>query len=89
MADRPAQRRRPSSAAPPVDPPDRLPAIADALRVAARRFRTPVYLIDEAAVAAAAEELRAAFPDPWIRQYSLKANDVGFAWRAPRIRSIE
>ena len=77
MADRPAQRRRPSSAAPPVDPPDRLPAIADALRVAARRFRTPVYLIDEAAVAAAAEELRAAFPDPWIRQYSLKANDVG------------
>ena len=25
---------------------------------------------------AAADELRAAFPDPWIRQYSVKANDV-------------
>ncbi len=29
-----------------------------------------------AALDAAATELRAAFPDPWLRSYSLKANDV-------------
>lgn len=29
-----------------------------------------------ASLAAAAAELRAAFPDPWLRAYSLKANDV-------------
>src|SRR5689334_7423971 len=55
---------------------DRLPLIADALRTAARRFGTPLYLTDAAAVASAIDELRAAFPDPWIRQYSIKANDV-------------
>jgi diaminopimelate decarboxylase len=76
MTDRPARRRRPSRGGPPVEPPDRLPTIAASLRAAAGRFGTPVYLTDETAVAAAAEELRAAFPDPWIRQYSLKANDV-------------
>lgn len=55
---------------------DRLPAVADVLREAARRFGTPVYLTDEATLAAAVGELRAAFPDPWLRQYSVKANDV-------------
>ena len=55
---------------------DRLPAVADALRKAARQFGTPVYLTDEATLGAAVEELRAAFPDPWLRQYSVKANDV-------------
>lgn len=55
---------------------DRLPAIAGALRDAARRFGTPTYLTDETTLAAATEELRAAFPDPWLRQYSVKANDV-------------
>lgn len=55
---------------------DRLPAVAAALRDAARRFGTPVFVTDEATVAAAADEVAAAFPDPWIRQYSLKANDV-------------
>ena len=55
---------------------DRLPALAGALRDAARRFGTPLYLTDEATIAAAADELRDAFPDPWIRQYSVKANDV-------------
>ena len=55
---------------------DRLPAIADALREAARRHGTPVYVTDAATVRAAAAELAAAFPDPWIRQYSVKANDV-------------
>jgi diaminopimelate decarboxylase len=56
--------------------PDRLPALAAALREAAGRFGTPLYLTDETAIAAAAAELRDAFPDPWIRQYSVKANDV-------------
>ncbi|HEU4572178.1 MAG TPA: hypothetical protein VFR93_05785, partial [Candidatus Limnocylindrales bacterium] len=55
---------------------DRLPAVAPALRAAARRFGTPVYVTDDAALGAAVDELRAAFPDPWIRQYSVKANDV-------------
>jgi diaminopimelate decarboxylase len=55
---------------------DRLPAVAPALRDAARRCGTPVYVTDDATLGAAVEELRAAFPDPWIRQYSVKANDV-------------
>ncbi len=62
---------------PAPDPePDRLPAIASALREAARRFGTPIYLTDELTLDASAGELRGAFPDPWIRQYSVKANDV-------------
>ncbi|HEY8632290.1 MAG TPA: hypothetical protein VIL50_03980, partial [Candidatus Limnocylindrales bacterium] len=56
--------------------PDRLALIAGPLREAAARHGTPVYVTDETAIAAATDELRAAFPDPWIRQYSVKANDV-------------
>ena len=55
---------------------DRLPAVAWALRSAAGRFGTPLHVSDLAAIRAAGEELRAAFPDPWLRQYSVKANDV-------------
>jgi diaminopimelate decarboxylase len=55
---------------------DRLPSIAHALRLAARRYGTPLYLTDLAAIEAAATTVRAAFPDPWLRAYSLKANDV-------------
>ena len=55
---------------------DRLPSIADSLREAARRFGTPLYLTDDETVGAHVDELRAAFPDPWLRQYSVKANDV-------------
>jgi diaminopimelate decarboxylase len=47
-----------------------------ALRRAARRFGTPLYATDLAQLAVAADEVRAAFPDPWLRQYSVKANDV-------------
>jgi diaminopimelate decarboxylase len=47
-----------------------------ALRLAARRFGTPLYVTDLAQVAAAAADVRAAFPDPWLRHYSVKANDV-------------
>ena len=43
---------------------------------AARRFGTPLYLTDVPALEAAAAELRDAFPDPWLRAFSLKANDV-------------
>ena len=55
---------------------DRLPAVAGRLRLAASRFGTPAYVTDLAAIEAAGEELRASFPDPWLRHYSVKANDV-------------
>jgi diaminopimelate decarboxylase len=55
---------------------DRLPEIAALLREAAARHGTPLYLTDESTLDRAAAEIRAAFPDPWIRQYSVKANDV-------------
>ena len=54
---------------------DRLPTLAPALRAAARRFGTPLYVADAVTLDAAAEAVRAAFPDPWLRAYSLKAND--------------
>jgi diaminopimelate decarboxylase len=47
-----------------------------ALRRAARRFGTPLYLTDLAVLAEAARDVRSAFPDPWLRHYSVKANDV-------------
>jgi diaminopimelate decarboxylase len=46
-------------------------------RAAARRFGTPLYITDLATLRAAAAGVVAAFPDPSIRSYSLKANDVG------------
>lgn len=52
----------------------RLPS--PALAAAAARFGTPVYVIDMAGVAAAAARLEAAFGRPWLRLYSLKANDL-------------
>ncbi len=55
---------------------DRLAALAPALRAAARRHGTPLYVTDGVALDAAAETVRAAFPDPWLRAYSLKANDL-------------
>ena len=55
---------------------DRLEAIADRLRQAAARFGTPLIVTDVRAIDAAAAELAAAFPDPIVRQYSVKANDV-------------
>jgi diaminopimelate decarboxylase len=53
-----------------------LSAPADRLRAAAARFGTPVGVTAVASLEAAAAELRAAFPDPWLRAFSLKANDV-------------
>jgi len=52
------------------------PPIADALRRAAERHGTPAYVTDLATLDRAATAMRDAFPYPWIRQYSLKANDV-------------
>ena len=49
---------------------------AEALVRAARRFGTPVGVTSVPALVAAAAELRAAFPDPWLRAFSLKANEV-------------
>ena len=55
---------------------DRLPAVAESLRTAAHRYGTPAYVTDLATLEAAAATLATAFPEPWIRQYSVKANDV-------------
>lgn len=52
----------------------RLPSAA--LLEAARRFGTPIAVTSAEALAAAARELEAAFPDPWLRAFSVKANDV-------------
>lgn len=71
-----ARRARSNGPTGPAEPSDRLAAIADTLRHSAARFGTPLYLTDETTIAAAADEVRSAFPDPWIRQYSVKANDA-------------
>lgn len=55
---------------------DRLPAIAAALRAAGARFGTPLQVTDQASLEDAAEWMRIAFPDPWLRAFSVKANDV-------------
>lgn len=58
------------------DSGDRLPAIGSALRDAARRFGTPVGVTDIHELELSARALAAAFPDPWIRMFSIKANDI-------------
>jgi diaminopimelate decarboxylase len=61
----------------PTDPgPIGIPPIADRLRRAADRYSTPLFVTDLATLDAAAAAIRDAFPDPWVRQYSVKANDV-------------
>jgi diaminopimelate decarboxylase len=47
-----------------------------AMRQAARSFGTPLYFYDRAALRRDAAALRSAFPDPWLRLYSLKANGL-------------
>jgi diaminopimelate decarboxylase len=46
------------------------------LTQAAETYGTPLYAVDVAAVQRAAADVEAAFPEPWVRQYSLKANDL-------------
>jgi diaminopimelate decarboxylase len=48
---------------------------ADRLRAVGRR-RTPVYVTDLGTLDAACTSVRDAFPDPIVRQYSVKANDT-------------
>ena len=60
----------------PGEARDRLGVLAPALRAIARRHGTPAYVTDIAAVEAAAAAVRSAFPAPWERRYSLKANDL-------------
>ena len=59
-----------------ADEPDPLPRLAPALRRAAARFGTPVQVTDATTLASAAASVRDAFPDPWLRAFSVKANDV-------------
>jgi diaminopimelate decarboxylase len=40
------------------------------------RHGTPAYVTDLATLDRAAAAIRESFPYPWVRQYSLKANDV-------------
>ena len=63
-------------AAAPVPDGGPAPELRDALRLAASRFGTPAYVTDVAALDEAARSVREAFPDPWLRHYSVKANDV-------------
>src|SRR5579875_395494 len=46
------------------------------LTESAERFGTPVYVLDLVSVERAARHLESAFPAPWIRLYSVKANDL-------------
>lgn len=62
----------------PSDPllPTNAAEVLASLRDAARTCATPFYLTDAATLVSRAEDLELAFPEPWVRQYSLKANDV-------------
>jgi diaminopimelate decarboxylase len=51
-------------------------SLADALRAAARRHGTPLYATDLATLDTACSAVRQAFPDPIVRQFSVKANDL-------------
>jgi diaminopimelate decarboxylase len=51
-------------------------ALRDDLARAAATFGTPLYVVQTGEVVRAAAAVEDAFPEPWIRQYSLKANDL-------------
>jgi diaminopimelate decarboxylase len=51
------------------------PASEEALIEAARRFGTPTYVMDIAELERSAAAVERAFGGPWLRHYSLKAND--------------
>jgi diaminopimelate decarboxylase len=52
------------------------PLPTSSLRAAAQAYDTPVYVTDLVELARSAAELEHAFGGGWIRQYSLKANDL-------------
>jgi hypothetical protein len=53
---------------------DTLDALAPAFRAAADVYGTPLYVTDLQTLDHCAAEAESAFPEPWRRQYSLKAN---------------
>jgi diaminopimelate decarboxylase len=55
---------------------DRLAALAPAFRAAADTHGTPLYVTDLPTLDHCAAEVESAFPEPWRRQYSLKANGL-------------
>jgi diaminopimelate decarboxylase len=55
---------------------DRLAALAPAFRAAADVYGTPLYVTDLHTLDDCAAEVESAFPEPWRRQYSLKANGL-------------
>jgi diaminopimelate decarboxylase len=57
-------------------PPAVTPSLADAARRAALRSGTPLVLTDLPRLHADADAVVAAFPDPWLRLYALKANGL-------------
>ena len=56
--------------------PDPRSRLGPSLIAAARRFGTPVQVTDAVELASSAAAVRSAFPDPWQRAFSVKANDV-------------
>jgi diaminopimelate decarboxylase len=56
--------------------PRGFPDVAGALARAGKAHGTPVYVTDLLVLDDAAKAVRNAFPDPWLRHYSVKANDV-------------
>jgi diaminopimelate decarboxylase len=52
------------------------PSLLAATQRAAEEHATPFYLTDLAQLSAAAESIERAFPDPWVRSYSLKADPL-------------
>jgi diaminopimelate decarboxylase len=55
---------------------DRWPALMPAFQTAADAYGRPLYVTDLPTLDRCAAEVESAFPQPWLRQYSLKANGV-------------
>ena len=55
---------------------DRLPALAPAFQAASDAYETPLYVTDLPTLDRCAAEVESAFPAPFLRQYSLKAQGL-------------
>jgi diaminopimelate decarboxylase len=55
---------------------DRRSALMRAFQAAADAYGTPLYVTDLPTLDRCAAEVESAFPQPWLRQYSLKANGL-------------
>ncbi|HXF56822.1 MAG TPA: diaminopimelate decarboxylase [Actinomycetota bacterium] len=56
--------------------PPLAPELGERLRAMARRLGTPLYAYDAPTLEADARRVALAFPDPWVRLYSVKANPL-------------